>query len=166
MLTLGYRNMKNVLYAALFGAFAAPAFAADVGVSISVGQPGFYGQINIGNAPQPQLVYSQPVVVQPAPQLVAVAPIYLHVPPGYERHWREHCEEYNACGRPVYFVTDEWYNNEYAPRYRHADEGEDEDEDDDSYRRAQGGLSASIGEPGFYGQIIIGGSTQQKLIYA
>jgi hypothetical protein len=57
--------MKTVLYAALFAACAAPAFAADVGVSISIGQPGFYGQIDIGNVPQPQVVYAQPVVIQP-----------------------------------------------------------------------------------------------------
>ncbi len=35
----------------------APAHAADVnvGVSIDVGQPGFYGRINIGNMPPPVL---------------------------------------------------------------------------------------------------------------
>ena len=25
---------------------------------------------------------------------------------------------YNACGRPVYFVDDGWYNTVYVPRYR------------------------------------------------
>ena len=45
--------MTKFFYAALFGAFAAPTFAADVGVSITVGQPGFYGQLDIGNAPPP-----------------------------------------------------------------------------------------------------------------
>jgi hypothetical protein len=44
----------------------------------------------------------------------------LHVPPGHEKHWSKHCAQYNACGRPVYFVRDEWYNNEYVPHYRHA----------------------------------------------
>ncbi len=42
--------------------------------------------------------------------------------PGHEKHWRKHCAQYNACGRPVYFVRDDWYNNEYVPRYRHADD--------------------------------------------
>src|ERR1700738_3511397 len=78
------RNMKKILYTALFGACAAPAFAADVGVSISVGQPGFYGQLDIGNVPQPQLVYPQPVVIQRSPAFVSAPPIYLHVPPGHE----------------------------------------------------------------------------------
>jgi hypothetical protein len=118
--------MTKILWAALFCACAAPAYAGDVGVSISVGQPGFYGQINIGNVPPPQLVYAQPVVIKRAPEFVSAAPIYLHVPPGHEKHWSKHCAEYNACGRPVYFVRDDWYNNEYVPRYQHGgNHGED-----------------------------------------
>lgn len=110
--------MKTMLYAALCCTCAASAFAADVGVSISVGQPGFYGRIDIGNVPQPQLVYPQPVVIHRSPEFVAAEPIYLHVPPGHEKHWSQHCAQYNACGRPVYFVRDDWYNNEYVPRYQ------------------------------------------------
>jgi len=34
-----------------------PALAADVGVSVGIGQPDFYGQIDIGNYSQPQLIY-------------------------------------------------------------------------------------------------------------
>jgi hypothetical protein len=115
--------MKKILiHAALLAACAAPAFAGDVGVSISIGQPGFYGQIDIGNVPQPQLVYPQPVVIQRAPEFRSAPPIYLHVPPGHEKHWSQHCAQYNACGRPVYFVRDDWYNNEYVPRYQHGDD--------------------------------------------
>ena len=131
-----------LLCTVLFGACTAPAFAGDVGVSISVGQPGFYGQIDIGNTPQPQLVYTQPVVIQRSPQFVSAPPIYLHVPPGHEKHWTKHCAEYNACGRRVYFVKDDWYNKEYVPRYQHGgdhghghghdkDHGHDHDHDHD-----------------------------------
>jgi hypothetical protein len=35
------------------------------------------------------------------------------------KNWRKHCGAYNACGQRVYFVRDDWYNNTYAPRYRH-----------------------------------------------
>ena len=45
-------------------------------------------------------------------------PIYLHVPPGHEKKWRKHCREYDACGRPVYFVQDNWYNDVYVPHYQ------------------------------------------------
>jgi len=121
--------MKKIVCAAFLAATAIPAFAADVGVSISVGQPGFYGQINIGNIPPPPVVYAQPVVVARSPQYVSVEPIYLHVPPGHEKHWNKHCAEYHACGRPVYFVRDDWYNNEYVARYRHDRDDHDGEHD-------------------------------------
>ena len=97
---------------------AVSAHAADVGVSVSVGQPGFYGRIDIGNVPQPQVIYAHPVVIQPAPAGVVYQPIYVHVPPGHEKHWSKHCSKYNACGRPVYFVRDKWYNETYVPHYQ------------------------------------------------
>jgi len=107
------------LVVAISTAFATgPALAADVGVSVSVGQPGFYGRIDIGNFPQPQVIYPQPVVVQRVPVALAPQPIYLRVPPGHAKNWRKHCHKYDACGQPVYFVRDDWYNNVYVPRYR------------------------------------------------
>ncbi len=99
------------------------ALASDVGVSISVGQPGFYGRIDIGNAPPPVLVYPQPVWINRV--AVAPAPIYLRVPPGHERDWGKHCKHYRACGRPVYFVRDEWYHDVYVPHYREHGHGRD-----------------------------------------
>jgi hypothetical protein len=112
--------MKRICLGAAVAAIAAatPALAAEVGMSINVGEPGFYGQIDIGNVPRPVLVYPQPVIVQPAPVGVVLEPIYLHVPPGYARNWREYCGRYDACDRPVYFVQDRWYNSVYVPRYR------------------------------------------------
>jgi hypothetical protein len=107
--------MKRALFAALLTTAASAAMAADVGVSISIGQPGFYGQIDIGNAPRPVLVYPQPVVIQRA--VSPVQPVYLHVPPGHAKDWGKHCHKYNACARPVYFVKDDWYNNVYVPHY-------------------------------------------------
>jgi hypothetical protein len=109
-------------------ALAVSAEAADVGVSISVGQPGFYGQIDIGNFPRPQVIYPRPVVVSPVPVGVHIPPpLYLHVPPGHAKKWNKHCHKYNACGRPVYFVQDRWYNDVYVPEYharhRHEDGG-------------------------------------------
>ena len=99
--------MKRLLFAAALAAVAtSPVLAADIGVSLSIGQPGFYGRIDIGDYPKPQLVYPQPVVIERAP--VGRPPIYLHVPPGHAKHWRKHCREYNACGEQVYFVQDNW----------------------------------------------------------
>lgn len=109
--------MKRFLFVTALAA-TLPAFAADVGVSISVGQPGFYGHIDIGDFPRPVLVYPTPVVIEPVRVGVVRQPLYLHVPPGHARHWRKHCHEYNACGEPVYFVDDGWYNDVYVPHYR------------------------------------------------
>ena len=103
---------------------AGPVLAADVGVSVSVGQPGFYGRIDIGSFPQPQVIYRQPVVIQRVPVAVAPQPIYLRVPPGHAKNWRKHCHKYDACSQPVYFVRDDWYNNVYVPRYREDQERE------------------------------------------
>lgn len=111
--------MKRYAIAALLAASSlSPAFATDVGVSVSIGQPGFYGRIDIGSFPQPQLVYPQPVVIAPAPYAVVQSPIYLHVPPGHAKDWRKHCGKYNACGQRVYFVQDSWYQNVYVPAYQ------------------------------------------------
>ncbi len=117
--------MKRGLIALAGLLAAACSHAADVGVSVTVGQPGFYGRLDIGSFPQPQLVYPQPVVIAPARGVVH-QPVYLRVPPGHARDWRRHCHKYDACGRPAYFVQDRWYNDVYAPRYRerHRDRGE------------------------------------------
>lgn len=113
--------MKRLLIAAaLTIAAASPALAADVGVSISIGDPGFYGRIDIGDYPRPRLLYSEPRVIY---REAAREPIYLHVPPGHAKNWRKHCGKYDACGERVYFVQDSWYNQVYVPRYqeRHDD---------------------------------------------
>ncbi len=109
-----------------------PAVAGDVSVSVNLAAPGLYGQINIGGdipvPPAPELILPRPIVAVPVavvPGGSPPVPLYLHVPPGHEKHWAKHCREYNACGRPVYFVSDRWYNEVYTPRYRgHDDRGE------------------------------------------
>ena len=119
--------MKQLLFGTALVVLAASAFAGDVAVSIRVGEPGFYGQIDIGNVPPPRVVYARPVVIDRVPEYRDVAPIYLHVPPGHEKHWSKHCREYDACGRSVYFVHDDWYNDVYVPQYRHGDHDDDGD---------------------------------------
>jgi hypothetical protein len=104
--------MKN----ALMGAIAAllmlgsQAQAADVGVSITIGQPGFYGRIDIGDVGRPAVLYSRPVVIERVVVERRPEPVYLRVPPGHSRNWKKHCRAYDACGVPVFFVTDRWYD--------------------------------------------------------
>ncbi len=108
--------MKYVFAAlALSAALMPAAHAADVGVSISVAQPGVYGRIDIGRFPQPEIVVAQPVIVQRPTVVVAQPqPVYMWVPPGHRKDWKKHCGAYNACGTPVYFVKDDWYDSHVA----------------------------------------------------
>lgn len=102
---------------------AAAAHATDVGVSVQVGQPGFYGRIDIGNTAPPPVVLREPVWVQRRP--VHVEPVYMRIPPGHQKHWSKHCARYNACGVPVYFVREDWYQDRYERR--DGDRGHDDD---------------------------------------
>lgn len=123
--------MKNILLAAGL-ALAAPAFAADVGVSLQISQPGVYGRVDIGRFPQPQVIVAQPVFVQrPTVVVQRPDPVYLWVPPGHRKNWKKHCRDYGACGVPVYFVRDDWYDS----HVRRADLREDRRDDrrDDRY---------------------------------
>jgi hypothetical protein len=140
--------MNKILLATALAALSVPAFAGDVAVSISVGQPGFFGQINLGNVPPPPVLYSRPMVIERVPEYREAQPIYLHVPPGHEKHWSKHCREYDACGRPVYFVRDDWYYNEYAPRHRHGDRDGDRDRDGDHDRGRHEGRHKDHGHDG------------------
>lgn len=109
--------MKNLILAlAVFAGAVLPA-AAQTNVSVSIGQPGFYGRIDIGDYAAPPVFVAQPVIIERHVRYVA-EPVYLRVPPGHRKHWSRYCRRYEACGRPVYFVQDDWYLNDYAPRYR------------------------------------------------
>lgn len=128
--------MKRFLITAAVAltAISQPVFASDVGVSVSIGQPGFYGRLDIGGFPPPLLIYSQPMMIERVP--VGRPPLYLRVPPGHAKHWSKHCHEYGACGERVYFVRDDWYQREYAPRYQER-RGEHREEYRDNYRREE-----------------------------
>src|SRR5579872_6848077 len=122
--------------------FFLPALMLGSGISLAQAQvsvnavitgqvvPGVYGQVVIGNAPPPPVVYQQPVVIEPAPVGVApVEPIYLHVPPGHARNWRKHCHEYHACNRPVYFVRSAEYEPGFDRERWEREHGHDHDHD-------------------------------------
>lgn len=125
---------------ATVGLLVSPAArAADVGVSISVSQPGVYGRIDIGRFPQPEVLVAQPVWIQKPRVVVAqpVQPVYLWVPPGHQKNWGKHCSRYRACGVPVYFVKDEWYHAHVAKAAYRGD-GDDHRGDDDDRRGPPG----------------------------
>lgn len=130
--------IKPLIATLLASALAVPLFAqAQVGVSINVGEPGFYGQINIGNAAPPPVVYAQPMIVEQPAGGVVEAPLYLRVPEEHHRNWRKYCHQYNACNRKVFFVTEDWYGKTYA-NHRH-DEHEMHEHEHDEHEHHEHG---------------------------
>ena len=113
--------MKKYLFtslAVLGAVIAVPAWSAvDVGVGITINQPGVYGRIEIGAQPPP-VMYPQPVIVTRPAVVVQQPPLYLYVPPGHAKDWRKHCGHYNACGRQVYFVQEDWVRERYDDHHK------------------------------------------------
>lgn len=101
-------------FAAALSLVSLQALAGDPVIHVSVGgeiSPGVYGRVDFGNAPPPPVLYPQPVLIAQPVQRVAMQPLYLHVPPGHAKNWAKHCQRYDACARPVYFVR----SSEYEP---------------------------------------------------
>jgi hypothetical protein len=107
----------NRLIAAALAVLAIGSAQAQVGVSVSVHQPGVWGRIDIGGLPPPALVLPQPVLIVPPRVVVQREPIYLYVPPTHQQNWRRYCGRYGACGQPVYFVQDRWVRERYAEHH-------------------------------------------------
>ena len=127
--------MKRFLIAAALVAVASfdtSVFAADVGVPLNIGQPGFYGRLDMNNYPQPRVLYREPMRMERGSR--NRPPVYMRVPPGHARTWRNHCREYDACNERVYFVNHDWYDREYVPRYQEQ-QGR---RGDDDHRREHG----------------------------
>ncbi|HET9823140.1 MAG TPA: hypothetical protein VFQ16_15065 [Burkholderiaceae bacterium] len=100
--------------AAALAASALPSLAAvDVGVGITIREPGMYGRIEIGSAPPPPVLYPQPVIIARPAVVAAQPPLYLYVPPGHAKDWGKHCGKYNACARQVYFVREDWVQDRW-----------------------------------------------------
>ena len=109
------KSLRTLAAMAILSITCAQAVAGEPTIHVSVGgevAPGVYGRVDFGNAPPPPVVHQQPVVIVRQPQPVVVQPVYLHVPPGHAKNWSRHCQRYDACARPVYFVK----SAEYEPR--------------------------------------------------
>lgn len=107
----------SILTSIIGFSLATSALAGDLCINvIASGEiaPGVYGQVEIGNAPRPRLIYERPIIITANKRYAQAQPVYLHVPPGHAKHWSKHCHEYHACERQVYFVK----SREYEPDYR------------------------------------------------
>ena len=125
----------SAVLAALAFVQSGAAHATELGVSVQISQPGVYGRIDIGRFPQPRVVVAQPVVVvRPQGVVAQPQPVYLWVPPGHRKDWRTHCAVYDACGVPVYFVQDRWYDD----HVRRGREGQGSDEQAHGHGKGRG----------------------------
>ena len=125
--------------ALLLGATAVQAQPYVSATVSGVLAPGVYGQINIGNAPPPPVLYAQPVIITRPAVRVQQPPLYLYVPPGHAKHWRKHCAQYHACGRPVYFVNvDSRGKYKYKDRDRRGWDGRGDRHGDRDHDRGHG----------------------------
>jgi len=107
--------LLSFLLLCLVGGLPLIAHSQD-GAAPSMGQPGFYGRIEIGDYQQPPLLFSNAVMGNPG--VFSGQPLYMHVPPEHAYHWSSHCQRYGACDWMVYFVDNGWYNTVYVPGFR------------------------------------------------
>ena len=87
---------------------AAGALASSDYRNVTTGQPlrpGIYGRIAVqAKAPPPPVIYPQPVIASQALVPENAQPVYLYVPPGQVRKWKQNCARWHACDEPVLFV--------------------------------------------------------------
>lgn len=67
-------------------------------------KPGVYGRIVVKGDIAPPVIYREPVVANGAVGEVRGEPVYLYVPPGQVRKWKQNCARWSACDAPVLFV--------------------------------------------------------------
>ena len=114
---------------------APSALASDLDLNVILSgevRPGVYGQVQIGNAPRPVVVYERPRVIVVDKRYEHDEPVYLHVPPGHAKNWSRHCRDYHACERRVYFVKSQEYEPVYIREHRH--DHDDDDHDDHGHK--------------------------------
>ncbi|MBC5784268.1 hypothetical protein H8N03_15050 [Ramlibacter sp. USB13] len=100
--------MKRAALLLLAGAAAAAAHAGPEYRNVTTGKPlrpGIYGRITVAaKAPPPPVIYAQPVIASQALVPARAQPVYLYVPPGQVRKWKENCARWSACDQAVLFV--------------------------------------------------------------
>lgn len=144
--------MRHLAFAALLGLPVLSVSALEIRLPPPppIVLPGLPGRVDVSRLPLPQVVLPSPVVIAPPPLpapprpgvVVAPAPrpqpVYLWVPPGHRQNWGKHCHRYKACGVPVYFVRDDWYDRHVHRGARHRDDDDDDDRRGRGHGRGDG----------------------------
>lgn len=116
------RLLAGLITVSCAGAAASVPVQAQINFSLRVGEPDYYGRINVNGYPRPYVYNQRAILVRPQAWGRQAQPVYLRVPPGHARNWSKDCHRYNACTVPVYFVQDEWYRDVLVPRYRYRED--------------------------------------------
>ena len=87
-------------------ATAVPAAASELRNLTTGGplRPGIYGRIEVRGTTPPPVIYGQPVLVSQTTIPARMQPVYLYVPPGQVRKWKQSCARWQACDQPVLFI--------------------------------------------------------------
>jgi hypothetical protein len=68
-------------------------------------RPGIYGRIAVrGDTAPPPLIYGRPVIANDTLVPAQAQAVYLYVPPGQVRKWKQNCAKWSACNEAVLFV--------------------------------------------------------------
>jgi hypothetical protein len=78
-------------------------------------ESGIYGRLDLDGLSTPQVINAKPVLADSSSSRALTQAVYVHVPPGDEKHWRARCRLYDACDVPVHFVTESWFLDVYLP---------------------------------------------------
>jgi len=78
-------------------------------------ESGIYGRLDLDGLARPQVINTKPLLADSSSGRASAEAIYVHVPPGEEKHWRARCRIYDACDVPVHFVTESWFLDVYLP---------------------------------------------------
>ena len=109
------RSQIVAALATSFGiAVGSAAIAQDV--TVKIGEPGYVGRVEIGDAPKPILISPNPIIIER--ERLVEQPTYVYVPAEQRKDWARYCGRYDACSRPVYFVEERWYTDVYVPHYK------------------------------------------------
>ena len=107
---------RRFIHAALVASFGVFGTALAADINVHIGDPGYYGRLELGDSPKPVLISPTPVIIER--ERVVEQPTYVYVPAEQRSNWANYCSRYEACGRPVYFVEERWYNDVYVPHYK------------------------------------------------
>ena len=124
--------MKYFLLVVLIIIFPTSVIASVYGVSNDIGQPGFYGQIQLGNDyPRLQLIYSEPVLIRKVrTDIGQQLPIYL---PYYNsRHFIFAQNRYYESNRQYY---DNYQDRRYDSHRHHDDQNRGMRHDNGQYEQ-------------------------------